>query len=66
MNLKQEIEPILLDKSLTKEERSKKLAILCQRYFDSVREDLSMDEAFDYWNSTMADIVEERNLGAVH
>lgn len=64
MNLKEQIEAILLNKTLLKQERSMKLAELCKEFLRNT--DLTMNEAFDWWNDTMAEIVEEHNLGAVH
>lgn len=64
MTIKERLEVIILDKTLSKYERSMKMAELCKEFLRDT--DLGMEEAFDWWNNTVADIVIEHNLGAVH
>lgn len=66
MNLKQEIAEVLLDKELTKSQRSERLAKIASRFLRDPDSEMSMDEVFNHWNLTMVEVLEEHNLWAVH
>jgi hypothetical protein len=59
--LRAHLEPIILDESLTKEQRSKKLQRILRKHLCAYDEN-RLEEAFETWSEAVADIVADNDL----
>ncbi len=60
--LKAKLVPIVCDSNLTGSMRTALLSPICGEWLEA-NPDLTVEEVFDQWNNTMADIVIENGLG---
>ena len=57
--LRTQLEPIVLDQTLTKEERSAKLVLIAIAFMDET----DIEGTFNRWNNIMAAIIIDNKLG---
>lgn len=60
--LRAKLEPIMIDQTLTKQERSDKCLPIAKELMDTAS-GMEPAEVFELWNATMVDIVTAHNLG---
>jgi hypothetical protein len=61
--IKDKMEEVVTNESLTKEQRDHELLALVQAHFAEQEAPIDIDKTFDEWNNAMAEIVERRGLG---